>query len=79
MLLIVWLVVGIAALLVVGVLGFGLWGHLGRLRAALRGAQTAVAPQVTALTQGIQRAQALRTSDRTGQVPDREHGTGRHV
>ena len=57
---IVWIVVGVGALLLLAVLGYGLFGHLNRLRSSLADAQTAIAPQVQALTQGIRRAETLR-------------------
>ncbi len=75
MMLIVWLVVGIGSLLLLAVLGFGLFGHGKRLQKAVSDAQAAVAPQVAELTQGIQRAQTLRMHDRT----DTSRGLGRHA
>jgi hypothetical protein len=72
---IVWIVVGTGALLLLAVLGYGLFGHLKRLRFALGDAQGAVAPQVQALTQGIRRAQTLRMQDGT----ETTRGLGRHA
>lgn len=72
MMLIVWLVVGIGALLFLGVIGFGLFGQLKRLRAAVGDAQREVAPQVAELNEGIRRAQALRMQSGAG--PTRDHG-----
>ncbi|MDQ3733607.1 MAG: hypothetical protein M3400_06345 [Actinomycetota bacterium] len=75
MMLTVWLVVGVGALLLLAVLGYGLFGHANRLLHAVKDAQSAVAPQVAELTQGIQRAQATRMHDRA----DTSRGLGRHA
>lgn len=63
MILIVWLVVGIGAFLVLAVLGYGLFGHLKRLRRAVSGAQTEMVPRAEDLFEGIRTAQALRMHD----------------
>lgn len=75
MMLIVWLAVGIGALLFLAVIGYGLFGHVKRLRRALGDAQTAAAPQVEELSQGIRRAQTLRSQDGA----DTTRGPGRHA
>lgn len=75
MMLIVWLVIGFGSLLLLAILGFGLWGHVKRLLKAVSDAQAAVAPQVAELTRGIQQAQALRTHDGA----DSMSGLGRHA
>lgn len=75
MMLIVWLVVGVGAVLFLAVLGFGLFGQLKRLRNAVADAQTAVAPHLEEITQGIRRAQTLRMSDGT----ETTRGHGRHA
>lgn len=75
MMLIVWLVVGIGALLLLGILGFGLFGQVKRLQAAAQKAQSATAPQVAELTQGIRRAQSMRMYDGA----DTTRGLGRHA
>ena len=75
MMLIVWLVVGIGAVLLLAVLGFGLYIQLKRLRDAVAKAQTAVAPRVEEITQGIRRAQTLRMLDGT----ETTRGHGRHA
>jgi hypothetical protein len=71
----VWLVVAIGAVLLLAVLGFGLYGQGRRLQKALGDAQAAVAPQIAELNQGIRRAQALRMPDGA----DTTHGHGRHA
>ncbi len=75
MMLIVWLVVGIGSLLLLAILGYGLFGHAKRLLNAVKDAQSSVAPEVAELTQGIQRAQAMRMHDGT----DTTRGLGRHA
>ncbi len=75
MMLTVWLVVGIGAVLLLAILGYGLWGHAKRLLNAVKDAQASVAPQVVELTQGIQRAQAMRMQNGA----DTTHGLGRHA
>ncbi len=75
MMLIVWLVVGIGSLLLLAILGFGLFGQGRRLQKAVSDAQAAVAPQVAELTQGIQRAQTLRMHDGADTI----RGLGRHA
>lgn len=72
---IVWLVVGVGVLLLVAVLGYGLFGHLKRARTAVGQAQSALGPQVSELTQGIRRAQALRMQDGA----ETTRGLGRHA
>lgn len=72
---IVWIVVGVGVLLLLAVLGYGLLGHLKRLKGALGDAQSSVAPQMQELTQGIRRAQALRMQNET----HRTRGHGRHA
>ncbi len=73
--LIVWLTVGIGSLLVLGILAFGLFGQVKRLRTAVNDAQSALAPQVDESARGIQRAQALRTHAGV----DTKHGVDRHA
>ncbi|MGI8723463.1 MAG: hypothetical protein ACR2JG_14730 [Geodermatophilaceae bacterium] len=75
MMLVVWIVVGVGALLVLAVLGYGLFGHLTRLRGAASNAQISVTPQVQELTQGIRRAQTLRMQNEA----DRPRGHGGHA
>jgi len=75
MMLIVWLVIGIGSLLLLAVLGFGLFGQGKRLQRAVMDAQSAVAPRVAELTRGIQRAQTMRMHDGA----DSTHGLGRHA
>lgn len=72
---VVWIAVGVGALLLLSVLGYGLFGQGKRLKGAISDAQTAVGPQVAELARGIQRAQALRMQD----VSDKTHGHGRHA
>ena len=72
---IVWIVVGVVLLGVLGVLGYGLFGQAARVRHALREAQTGLAPQAAQLTQGIQKARALRMQDGA----DTTRGHGRHA
>ncbi|MGI8653437.1 MAG: hypothetical protein ACR2I7_11650 [Geodermatophilaceae bacterium] len=75
MMLVVWIVVGVGAFFVLAVLGYGLFGHLTRLRGAASDAQISVAPQVEDLTQGIRRAQTLRMQNEA----DRSRGQGGHA
>lgn len=75
MLQVVWIVVGIGVLLLLAVLGYGLFGQLKRLRSAITDAQAAAAARVPELIQGIRRAQRLRMQDGT----DPSRGTGRHA
>lgn len=75
MMLIVWLIVGIGAFLLLGILGFGLFGQAKRLHTAVKDAQSAVAPQVAELTSGIQRAQSMRMQNGA----DTMSGLGRHA
>lgn len=63
MMLIVWLVVGVGALLLLGILGYGLYGQLRRLRGSLLEAQADLAPRTAILSEGIRRAQSLRMND----------------
>ncbi len=72
---IVWIVVGVGALLLLAVLGYGLFGHLKRLQGAVNQARSSVAPQVEELSQGIRRAQRLRMPNDA----DRTRGHGRHA
>lgn len=71
----VWLTVGIGSLLVLGILAFGLFGQVKRLRKAVNDVQSALAPQAAELTRGIQRGQALRTHAGV----DTKHGVDRHA
>lgn len=73
--LIVWLIVGIGSLLVLGIVSFGLFGQVKRLRTAVNGAQSALAPPADELARGIQRAQALRTHHGV----DTKQGVDRHA
>jgi len=75
MMLIVWLVVGVGSLLLLAVLGYGLFSQGKRLQKAAKDAQSSVAPQVAELTRGIQRAQTMRMHDGA----DTTHGLGRHA
>jgi len=75
MMLVVWLIVGIGSLLLLAVLGYALFGQFKRLGNALTDAQSAVAPQVAALSEGIRRAQMLRMQDGS----DTNRGHGRHA
>jgi len=77
--LIVWLAVGLAALLLLAVLGYGLFGHLKRLRQAVADAQTAVRPELEELTVGIRRAQSLRMQDAERDAADATRGHERHA
>jgi len=72
---IVWIVVGVGALLFLAVLGFGLFGQVKRLLDAFADAQTAMAPHVEELTDGIRRAQTLRNQLGT----ETTRGHGRHA
>lgn len=75
MMLFVWLGLGVGALLVFSVLGYGLFGHAHRLRVAVAQARRAVLPKAAELTSGIQAAQALRMQDGVNAPP----GRGRHA
>ncbi len=75
MMLIVWIAVGVGALLFLAVLAFGLFGQVKRLLNAFTDAQTAVAPHVEELSQGIRRAQTLRMQIGT----ESTRGHGRHA
>jgi len=75
MMLTVWLVLGIGALLLLAVIGYGLFGHVKRLLDAVGDTRTALAPEVAELTQGIQRAQTLRMQGGA----DVTRGHGRHA
>lgn len=75
MMLIVWLVVAGAAVLLLAVLGYGLFGQFKRLRNAVADAQTEMAPHLGEITQGIRRAQTMRMFDGA----DTTHGHGRHA
>lgn len=71
---IVWIVVGIGALLLLGVLGYGLFGQLKRVQGTLSEVQGSVGPRIEELTEGIRRAQSMRTQD-----ADRTRGHGQHA
>lgn len=75
MMLVVWVVVGVGALLLLAILGYGLFGQLKRLLAAIGDLQTSAAPEVAELTQGIRRAQSLRRQDGAA----RTWGHGQHA
>lgn len=61
----IWLIVAVAALLLLGVLGYGLFGQVRRLSAALRTAQSDTAPRVQEISEGIRRAAQPRTPDKS--------------
>ncbi len=79
MMLIVWLAVGLAALLLLAVLGYGLLGHLNRLRKAVGDAQTAVEPQLEELSVGIRKARSLRMQEAERDTADPTRGHERHA
>lgn len=91
MMLIVWIVVGAAALLYLAVLGFGLFGQVKRLLDAFADARSAVAPDVAELNEGIRKAQTLRmqSAEQQGASPsprlvgvdpvETTRGYGRHA
>jgi hypothetical protein len=72
---VVWIVVGVGALLLLAVLGYGLFAQLKRLRGAIGDMQTSGAPQVAELAEGIRTAQRLRMQDGA----DRTWGHGQHA
>ncbi|MCZ2805653.1 hypothetical protein O2W18_11100 [Modestobacter sp. VKM Ac-2983] len=65
MLLIVWIVVPVLALLVLGVLGYGLFGAAGRLDGELRALERDVRPVLVEVQAAAEKAAAQR-ADRSG-------------